>query len=135
QLDRQPRAADRRRRRLCAIREFRRPGRGHLLLGRRQCQRLGSLEVALDGPLGPAVHVAMTRAGEAALAGLEKRLGHAFADRSLLVTALTHGSATSGSESNYQRLEFLGDRVLALAVADMLIEAFPEAPEGELSPR
>ena len=67
-------------------------------------------------------------------AELEGRLGHRFADGDLLETALTHVSAGGGGRS-YQRLEFLGDRVLGLAVAAMLMRAFPEASEGELSQR
>jgi ribonuclease-3 len=70
---------------------------------------------------------------------LEGRLGYRFRDRHLLEEALTHSSAVSGAGSpggpTYQRLEFLGDRVLALAVADMLLEAFPDATEGELARR
>jgi ribonuclease-3 len=67
---------------------------------------------------------------------LEARIGHSFADPDLLTRALTHVSAAGSSKGrNYQRLEFLGDRVLGLAVAEMLIEAFPHAPEGELSQR
>jgi ribonuclease-3 len=66
---------------------------------------------------------------------LEKRLGHAFRNPELLRRALTHVSAPNLSEGSYQRLEFLGDRVLGLAVAEMLYAAFPEAPEGELSRR
>ena len=38
-------------------------------------------------------------------------------------------------QQTYQRLEFLGDRVLGLVIADMLVERFPDAPEGELSRR
>ena len=67
---------------------------------------------------------------------LEARIGHVFADRNLIAAALTHGSAAAGSKrETYQRLEFLGDRVLGLAVSGMLYEAFPEAGEGELSRR
>jgi ribonuclease-3 len=70
---------------------------------------------------------------------LEMALGHCFADRTLLTQALTHASALanmSGQEGGtYQRLEFLGDRVLGLVVADMLDLHFPKAPEGELSRR
>ncbi len=63
-------------------------------------------------------------------------LGHRFADTALLREALTHASAVNGAQSQtYQRLEFLGDRVLGLVVADMLFEAFPDADEGELSRR
>jgi len=68
---------------------------------------------------------------------LEARIGHSFADPSLLPLALTHVSkaGSSGRTGSYQRLEFLGDRVLGLAVADILYAAFPEADEGELSRR
>ncbi len=65
---------------------------------------------------------------------LAERLGHRFGDPDLLARALTHASAQGGGET-YQRLEFLGDRVLGLVVADMLFNAFPDAEEGELSPR
>ena len=70
------------------------------------------------------------------LLALEGRIGHSFAARNLLVSALTHVSAAAGARrESYQRLEFLGDRVLGLVVADMLYEAFPDAEEGELSRR
>ncbi|MGU3539360.1 ribonuclease III [Methylobacterium sp. A54F] len=69
------------------------------------------------------------------LAVLEERIGHAFADRALLERALTHVSKASGRVGSYQRLEFLGDRVLGLAIADGLYAAFPDADEGELSRR
>jgi ribonuclease-3 len=68
-------------------------------------------------------------------AALAQRLGHEFRDSSLLERALTHPSISSGRDATYERLEFLGDRVLGLAVAHMLVEAFPQANEGELSPR
>jgi ribonuclease-3 len=67
---------------------------------------------------------------------LEARLGYRFADPELLERALTHSSAVSPSrriERSYQRLEFLGDRVLGLVVADMLYRRLPRANEGELS--
>ncbi|KKB81089.1 ribonuclease [Devosia soli] len=67
---------------------------------------------------------------------LQNRLGHHFADPDLLSRALTHSSAVSPGkrvERSYQRLEFLGDRVLGLVVADMLYARFPKANEGELS--
>ena len=60
-----------------------------------------------------------------------ERLGHDFADPSLLVRALTHGSAGAG---NYQRLEFLGDRVLGCAVAAWLYRDHDDA-EGRLTAR
>ncbi|HEY0919682.1 ribonuclease III [Devosia sp.] len=67
---------------------------------------------------------------------LQARLGYRFADPDLLDRALTHSSAVSPAkrvERSYQRLEFLGDRVLGLVVADMLYRRFPKANEGELS--
>jgi ribonuclease-3 len=67
---------------------------------------------------------------------LEARLGYRFADPDLLDRALTHSSAVSPTkriERSYQRLEFLGDRVLGLVVADMLYRRLPRANEGELS--
>ena len=68
------------------------------------------------------------------LARLQDALGHRFANPDLLVRALTHASAVNGrEEQTYQRLEFLGDRVLGLVVADMLVERFPDATEGDLS--
>lgn len=70
---------------------------------------------------------------------LETKLGYRFKDETLLVRALTHKSAISAVDSDatssYQRLEFMGDRVLALAVAEMLFKAFPHAEEGELARR
>lgn len=67
---------------------------------------------------------------------LQFRLGYKFADPDLLERALTHSSAVSPAkriEHSYQRLEFLGDRVLGLVVADMLYRRYPKANEGELS--
>ncbi len=67
---------------------------------------------------------------------LEARLGYRFADPDLLDRALTHSSSVSPGkrvERSYQRLEFLGDRVLGLVVADMLYRRLPKANEGELS--
>ena len=71
------------------------------------------------------------------LAVLEARIGHVFADPSLLPLALTHVSkaGASGRVGSYQRLEFLGDRVLGLAVAETLYKSLPDAEEGELSRR
>jgi ribonuclease III len=69
---------------------------------------------------------------------LEKLIGYRFSDRSLLILALTHVSAAGGPRlrvKSYQRLEFLGDRVLGLAIAAMLYERFPTAEEGDLSKR
>ncbi len=66
---------------------------------------------------------------------LETRIGHKFADADLASLALTHMSGATGRLTSYQRLEFLGDRVLGLAVAEMLYLSFPSAEEGELSRR
>ena len=68
---------------------------------------------------------------------LQARIGHDFADAALLERALTHSSALAGGDraESYQRLEFLGDRVLGLAISDMLLHEFPRATEGELSRR
>ena len=64
-------------------------------------------------------------------AALEARIGHAFANRDLLGHALTHMSAAGGAYAkSYQRLEFLGDRVLGLAIAEMLYAAFHRGSEG-----
>jgi ribonuclease-3 len=63
---------------------------------------------------------------------LAEKLGHSFADPSLLARALTHPSAT---EPSYERMEFLGDRVLGLALADVLFHRFPGESEGGLARR
>ncbi len=71
-------------------------------------------------------------------AGLEENLGYRFADRDLLARALTHVTANrrgSPRSASYQRLEFLGDRVLGLVIAELVFANFPKAPEGELSRR
>jgi ribonuclease-3 len=69
---------------------------------------------------------------------LETTIGYRFGDPALLERALTHISALKGAQgrtASYQRLEFLGDHVLGLAISDMLFRAFPKANEGELSRR
>jgi ribonuclease-3 len=77
----------------------------------------------------------MTQSAGDDLSGLEARIGHRFADRGLLTRALTHVSAASARTDSYERLEFLGDRVLGLGVAHMLISAFGQESEGLLSRR
>lgn len=68
------------------------------------------------------------------LSQLETRLIYRFKDRELLELALTHRSAYSRySRGDYERLEFLGDAVLDLAIAHMLLENYPGAMEGQLS--
>jgi len=69
------------------------------------------------------------------IALLEQALGHAFKTPNNLIRALTHASAVAKTGEHYERLEFLGDRVLGLCVAEMLYAAFPNASEGELSVR
>ena len=75
---------------------------------------------------------------------LTKRIGHVFARAELLQGALTHPSlaglgAVRSSRKKavvpYERLEFLGDRVLGLVIAEWLYEKFPEAAEGEMAKR
>lgn len=65
----------------------------------------------------------------------EAIIGHVFRDSALLTRALTHSSAVQANSGNYERLEFLGDRVLGLVIAELLCRLFPEAPEGALSAR
>jgi ribonuclease III len=69
------------------------------------------------------------------LEALQERVGYRFRNGDLLAHALTHVSAASAPGGSYQRLEFLGDRVLGLAIASLLYRSFPHAPEGELSRR
>ena len=66
---------------------------------------------------------------------LEEILGYVFKDKSLLKQALTHSSKTGNIAKNYERLEFLGDRVLGVAMAHLLFNLFPNEKEGNLSPR
>jgi ribonuclease-3 len=76
-----------------------------------------------------------------AVAALARKLGHDFRDPSLLDQALTHASVGEGAEHDArgrpfldnQRMEFLGDRVLGLLVADRLMREFPKANEGDMS--
>lgn len=73
------------------------------------------------------------------LKALQEGLGYNFGNPELLARALTHasavGTAAGQASRTYERLEFLGDRVLGLLVADMLDQRFPSALEGELSRR
>ncbi|MGQ0672946.1 MAG: ribonuclease III [Hyphomicrobium sp.] len=68
---------------------------------------------------------------------LEKQLGYKFRSEDLLAQALTHASVRGGARkrADNERLEFLGDRVLGLAIVEVLSEAYPEASEGELARR
>lgn len=64
---------------------------------------------------------------------LERAIGYAFEDRKLLTEALTHSSANDAVSN--ERLEFLGDRVLGLVIAQALVVRFPGEDEGTLAPR
>jgi len=66
---------------------------------------------------------------------LADRLGHRFANPDLLDQALTHASHAAGIGANYERLEFLGDRVLGLAVAHLLFGRFPDESEADIARR
>lgn len=77
----------------------------------------------------------MTAAPDGGLEALEARIGHRFADRRLLRRALTHTGVSPRPDQNYERLEFLGDRVLGLVVARLVYDAHPAASEGELARR
>ena len=85
---------------------------------------------------------------DADLDGLAASVGHVFADRQLLADAVTHPSLMGlertggrgkrpehGPGLAYERLEFLGDRVLGLVVAEWLLERFPHEREGALAKR
>ena len=67
---------------------------------------------------------------------LEEKLGYTFRDRSLLENALTHSSCANESRGKLQsneRLEFLGDSILGMVVAEHLFRNHPDLPEGELT--
>lgn len=69
-------------------------------------------------------------------ARLVDQLGHLFRDEDLLRLALTHASqGGSGADNSNERLEFLGDRVLGLVIAELVFEEFPSEPEGALARR
>lgn len=71
----------------------------------------------------------------AELRAFEGRLGHHFGNPELLMRAVTHASIVSATRPDNQRLEFLGDRVLGLVMAEALLAADPDAREGQLAPR
>jgi len=66
---------------------------------------------------------------------IERSIGYVFNNKALLQQALTHSSLTSNIHRNYERLEFLGDRILGLTVACMLYNSFPDESEGSLAQR
>lgn len=96
--------------------------------------------MALDAQRRPHFRRPVTDIQPHRFSGLERSLGYQFQDKDLLLRALTHPSAVparagEGQRASYQRLEFLGDRVLGLVVAGMLFDAFPNADEGDLHRR
>ncbi len=93
--------------------------------------------MALGGALEPDLFARAMSDRKKTPASLEKKIGHRFKDKSLLTQALTHVSAIGGGKHtiSYQRFEFLGDHVLGLVIADLLLREFVSAQEGELSQR
>jgi len=86
--------------------------------------------MAVRDPLRPLLQPGQVSAAGKALA---EALGHDFAQPALLDQALTHPSAAA--RTTYERLEFLGDRVLGLIIADMVFRTYPDEPEGALARR
>jgi ribonuclease III len=71
----------------------------------------------------------------AELKALEGRIGYQFQRPELLLRAVTHSSMSSATRDDNQRLEFLGDRVLGLVMAEALLARDAKATEGQLAPR
>ena len=69
------------------------------------------------------------------LQAFAKSIGHSFAKPDLLIRAITHASLSSATRADNQRLEFLGDRVLGLIMAETLLGADANATEGQTAPR
>jgi ribonuclease III len=97
------------------------------------------VELAGDHPLlAPAPPDRLSGAPAPDLEALEERIGHRFADRALLRQALTHASVAGRGKHappTNERLEFLGDRVLGLVIATLLLDRFPRDSEGPLTRR
>ena len=96
--------------------------------------------MAVRNPLEPPAEI-RELSGHPTIQAAEAILGHRFARPDMLAEALTHRSAAprqkrgrKGAGSN-ERLEFIGDRVLSLLMAEWLMERFPNEQEGELGPR
>ena len=95
--------------------------------------------MAVRDPLGPAVYgdhltLASSTGPSTGLGAIAELIGHRFRQPGLLREALTHRSAVPGAGSN-ERLEFVGDRVLGLLIAEWLAERFPNEQEGALGRR
>jgi ribonuclease III len=100
------------------------------------------MEMAAGDSLQPLLPGHPLRPDDATLAALAKGIGHAFARPELAAEALTHRSALDRQPAlkamfpnGNERLEFLGDRVLSLAMANLLLRHFPQEREGELARR
>lgn len=95
--------------------------------------------MALGHPLEPsAPRCQLTAPMTTDLTALARALGHSFSRPELLTEALTHPSIAgrgAGARLSYERLEFLGDRVLGLVIADLLVKRFPTEAEGALARR
>ena len=66
---------------------------------------------------------------------LKNALGYEFTSSVVLDEALTHRSLAKTPQASYERLEFLGDRILGYVIADLLLDAFPNEQEGALAKR
>ena len=100
------------------------------------------MEMAAGHPLQPLLHGDPLKPTDVDLAALAGRIGHTFGRAELAAEALTHRGALDRQSDlkaafphGNERLEFLGDRVLSLAVADLLLRLFPHEHEGELARR
>ena len=98
--------------------------------------------MAAGDPLEPLLQGHPLSSGAVDLAVLAAGIGHAFARPELAIEALTHRSLLdrrpdlkAAYPNGNERLEFLGDRVLSLAMADLLLRRFPQSREGELARR
>jgi ribonuclease-3 len=89
----------------------------------------------MTGSAAPMPEIAVTP--EDVRAEIARRIGYTFRDPALLDLALTHASVhgAAGPGASNERLEFLGDRVLGLAVAEMLLARFPNEAEGDIAKR
>ena len=98
-------------------------------------------ETAHDHCVLPGIHIVARLDGRSftrltkELQAFEARIGHHFADPGLLIRAVTHASVGTPNRDDNQRLEFLGDRVLGLVMAQAVLEHDKSATEGQLAPR
>ena len=130
QFHRQSGQARVQRRRLRALRSpdrTRRPG--HVFIGR------AVFVLCLDMASRPVFQADRLMRPGAELEAFARRLGHNFRNAELLVRAVTHASMSSATRADNQRLEFLGDRVLGVVIAEALLAADKGASEGQLAPR